>query len=109
MINALGEGENIWTQQLDVLRNFSLDILLQKKVPLAQLLLHAGYLSLRVENEIWSLCVPNEEVRMHTIPELFWLAMSNKIDCNNLWTTVSEAIHIRKMTLLYNTIHKLLT
>jgi len=108
MINTLGEGENIIIQQSEVLMNFSLDILLQKKVPLVQLLLQAGYLSLRVENDIWSLCVPNEEVRMNAIPELFWLAMSNKIERNDLWATVSRAIHMGDMTLLYRTIHKLL-
>jgi hypothetical protein len=108
MINTLGECGNISIQHSEVLKNFSLDILLQKKVPLVQLLLQAGYLSLRVENEIFSLCVPNEEVRTYAIPELFWLAMSNKIERDDLWATVSRAIHLREMTLLYRTIHELL-
>ncbi len=107
IIHTLGKGENLSIQPSDVLKNYSLEILLQKKVPLAELLLQAGYLSFRVENKIWSLCVPNEEVRMFAIPELFWLAMANKIKCAELWTTVSEAIQMREMTLLYRTIHNL--
>jgi hypothetical protein len=110
ILETLDEEGSIETDESIVGKNISLDILFQKKVPLVELLLQAGYLTLRIEDERWSVCVPNEEVRRKAIPELLWLAIpETSLSKNAFSADVSKAIDQRNMTLLYKAAYTLLS